>query len=682
MAKHQLYVGRYCEPEHMRPSGGYALLEPDRLVQHAVCFGMTGSGKTGICVTLLEELAMGGVPLLVIDPKGDMSNLALAFSDHSAASFAPWIDPAEAVRRGTTTDALAEKVSQKWKNGLKQWGVDQRRIRALTERVEVTIHTPGSSAGVPVDVLGALSAPPEGFADDSEALRELVSGLVTGLLGLVDVSADPVKDPCHIVLSHIVESAWEGGEDLNLEHLILRLVDPPFEKVGVFPLEKFFPRDDRMDLAMALNGVVSSPSFAAWNKGVPLDPAALLAKRDNRTQIRVFYLAHLDDAQRIFFVSMLLNRLVAWSRRQPGSGVLRTLVYFDEVFGYLPPYPRNPATKKPVLTLMKQARAVGVGTMLVTQNPVDVDYAAMSNAGTWMIGRLQTRQDRERVIDGLAGAAGAIDRKTLHSWLERLPPRTFLVRDVKEPEPKLIHSRWAISYLRGPLTRRELEQLPRDETVQQQQTPSVSSDDMSGLTGTTPPAPKSFEYRFLDPRVVFSARLATFFESQAQPRRQDNRIVWEPAILASLHLTFDEGRDFLSNTMEHRLFFPVTNNEVTVAGEPNFEPGDFLPSAPPDCLFAELPTQIDEATELKQLQKRVVEEVYRGETTKMFRQVKLRLSSRAGEARPDFRVRVKEAVQQKIDDDVAKLKDRVQTKVDRLEDKREGLIRNLERHKS
>ncbi|MCA9571379.1 MAG: ATP-binding protein, partial [Myxococcales bacterium] len=459
-----LYLGRTVDPATMTETGGAYAFDCDRLTRHAVCFGMTGSGKTGLCVTLLEELGMAGVPVIVLDPKGDMTNLALAFGEHAPEDFEPWVDPSEADREGISVRELAERLSARWKKGLAGHGVTQERVDAFVQGAKVTIYTPGSTAGVSVDVLAMLNRPQGDLLADPEGTGDLVSGTVSSLLGLVGVDADPVKDPAHILLSRILHDAWTAGKDVDLESLILQLVDPPFKKVGVFPVDTFHPRKDRMELAMKLNGVAASPAFAAWSRGVPLDVDRLL-DRSGRTPVHIFTMAHLDGAERMFFASMLLNQVVAWSRRQPGSSALRALVYFDEVYGFLPPYPKNPPTKQPVLTLMKQARAVGVGTMLVTQNPVDVDYAAMSNAGLWMMGRLQTRQDRERVLDGLAGAAGDIDRPTLSAWLEGLPSRTFLVKDVKEKEPFVIKSRWAISYLRGPLTRREIGQLDQDVEV-------------------------------------------------------------------------------------------------------------------------------------------------------------------------------------------------------------------------
>jgi hypothetical protein len=680
----ELYLGRSVDPTTLAETGDVVPFDPDRLTRHAVCFGMTGSGKTGLCVTLLEELAIAGVPVLVIDPKGDMTNLALAFADHAPADFEPWVDPAEADREGLSVAQMAEKLATRWKRGLTEHGVDQARIDRFVEGTDVTVYTPGSSAGVSIDVLAMLRAPQGDLAADPEGTADLVAGTVSSLLGLVGHDADPVKDPSHILISRIVADAWTADQDLDLEGVILKLVDPPFQKVGVFPVDTFYPRKDRMALAMELNGVAASPSFAAWSQGVSLDVDRLL-DRSGKTPLHIFSLAHLGASERMFFASMLLNQVVAWSRRQPGSSALRALVYFDEVFGFLPPYPKNPPTKGPVLTLMKQARAVGVGTMLVTQNPVDIDYNAMSNAGLWLMGRLQTSQDRDRVLDGLAGATGAIDRKTLSGWLEALPSRTFLVKDVKESQPFLMKSRWAISYLRGPLTRREIGQL--DQPVPE--APSAGSASSSPAptappavddgTRPEPPAPPDERpVQFLDPAVAFSARLAPFLEEAEEPRRDDGAVVWRAAVLATLHLRFDEGREYVLEREETRLFFPITDDHVGASVEPPFEPADFLPSAPANGRFHALPAMIDEARELKALEKRVIEEVYRGETEKMFRQRFLKLDSRAGETRDAFEARVREALQDRIDEKVLKLKDRVDRQVDRLEAKQKKLERDIE----
>jgi hypothetical protein len=413
----ELFLGAEVDPGSGQRSGAELRLDPDRLTTHGVVFGMTGSGKTGLCVALLEELALAGVPVIIIDPKGDLANLALLFEGPEPADLAPWVDPGEAQRAGRTVAEEAAAQATAWQQGRAEWGLGRERVAALRRRLRLTVYTPGDDSGVPVNVLGAFAPPAAEVMADLAAVRELIAGTVSGLLSLVGVEADPVQDPEHVVLSRIVEEAWLRGEALSLATLIRRLIAPPFREVGVFPVDEFFPPDKRSRLAMRLNGVIAAPSFAPWTRGASLDLAALTRVEQGpggevaAVPLSLFYLAHLDDAERIFFAALLLERIVAWSRTLPGTGGLRALVYFDEVFGFLPPHPKDPPTKGPILTLLKQARAVGVGTVLVTQNPVDIDYKALSNAGLWLVGRLQTERDRERVMDGLLAAGGGLERK-------------------------------------------------------------------------------------------------------------------------------------------------------------------------------------------------------------------------------------------------------------------------------
>jgi hypothetical protein len=412
-----------------------------QLNRHAICLGMTGSGKTGLCVGILEDVARANVPILAVDPKGDLANLALVLPDLDAASFGPWVNDPEA-------------RAAAWREGLAAAGLGPDDLRAFTEAVEVRVLTPGSDAGTPVDVLSALTHPPASLAGDPEGSREYVTGAVAALLGLIDHPSDPHTEPAAILLARLLGDAFAAGEGAPLERLIPSVVDPPFEQVGYFHVDTFYPREARLELAKRLNAVVASPAFAAWRRGVPLDVAAWFTPGE-RTPITVLYLAHLDEPGRRFFLTLLLHAVVSWSRRQPGTASLRALLYCDEVMGYLPPHPKDPPTKWPLLTLLKQARAVGLGVMLATQNPVDLDYKAMSNAGTWLVGRLRTRQDRTRVIEGLSDAAAPPD--DVDDQLAALPPRAFLVLD--ERGARTITSRHTMSLLRGPLTRAEVTQL-------------------------------------------------------------------------------------------------------------------------------------------------------------------------------------------------------------------------------
>ncbi|MEW6405765.1 MAG: hypothetical protein AB1649_28570, partial [Chloroflexota bacterium] len=418
--------------------------------------GMTGSGKTGLCIGLLEEAALQGIPAIIIDPKGDLTNLVLHFPQLAPQDFQPWIEPDMARRAGKTLDQAAVEASAAWKAGLKEWGIGPDRILALKNAAQFAIFTPGSDAGLPVSILSTLAAPDLEWASNREVLRERISSTVTALLGLVGMdNIDPIRSREHILLSNIFENAWSQGRDVELTELILQTQTPPFEKLGAFPVDTFFPPKDRMDLAMTLNNILAAPAFETWREGQPLDIQSLLYTTDGRPRHNIFYLAHLSDAERMFFVTLLLSAVETWMRRQSGATTLRALLYMDEIFGYLPPQ-RNPPSKQPLLRMLKQARAFGLGLLLATQNPVDVDYKGLSNAGTWFIGKLQTDQDKQRLLDGLEGAAGGVSRGTLDKLISTLGKRVFIMHNVHEQNPLVFQTRWTMNFLAGPLTRTQI----------------------------------------------------------------------------------------------------------------------------------------------------------------------------------------------------------------------------------
>jgi DNA helicase HerA-like ATPase len=466
------------------------------LTTHAVCLGMTGSGKTGLGVLLLEEAALDGVPSLIIDPKGDMTNLLLTFPDMLPEDFRPWVNPDDARRKDLDLDTYAARMADLWRDGLAGTGQGPERIQRLKESAEFAIFTPGSSAGRQVSILDTLKAPSLSWDTDSELLRDKIESIVSALLGLVDVEADPVRSREHILLSNIFEHVWRAGEDLDLAQLILRVQKPPFSQLGVFPVETFYPEKDRMGLAMLLNGLIASPAFADWIQGEPLEIDRLLFGPSGKPQVSILYIAHLSDAERQFFITLLLEQVVSWMRAQSGTTSLRALVYMDEVFGYLPPHPGNPPTKKPMLTLLKQARAFGLGLILATQNPVDLDYKALSNAGTWFIGRMQADRDKQRLLDGLEGVevgGGGTSRAQFDRMISALKSRVFLLHNVHEGEPVVFQTRWAMSYLRGPLTRTQVQQLVGQQPVAPERaaTPAAAGGIPARTPPSTPPLAKS-----------------------------------------------------------------------------------------------------------------------------------------------------------------------------------------------
>jgi hypothetical protein len=455
--KGKFYLGRIYDPQKGPLADQPVLYDPDDLNTHAVVVGMTGSGKTGLCISLLEEAALRGTPALMIDPKGDITNALLHFPDLLPSDFQPWVDADQARRAGKPVEQVAAETATLWKNGLQEWGIEAERLRSLQNAAHFAVYTPGSDAGIPVSILASLKVPAISWEGNRELLREKISGTVTALLGLVGLQdIDPVRSREHILLSNIFEHAWSQGRDLDLGELILQTQTPPFPKLGVFDVNTFFPEKDRFSLAMMLNSILAAPTFETWIEGQPLDIASLLYAPDGRPRHSVFYIAHLTDAERMFFVSLLFSAVESWMRAQSGSTSLRALVYFDEIFGYLPPI-SNPPSKQTMLRMLKQARAFGVGLVLATQNPVDVDYKALSNAGTWFIGKLQTEKDKERLLDGLQGAtSGNLDRAAYDRLISSLGKRVFLLHNVHSDGPQVFQSRWAMNYLAGPLTRTQI----------------------------------------------------------------------------------------------------------------------------------------------------------------------------------------------------------------------------------
>ena len=443
------YLGREYDAERRADRADLLLYDSRDLTTHAVCVGMTGSGKTGLCLSLLEEAAIDGVPAIAIDPKGDLGNLLLSFPELRTEDFAPWVD--------STTPAA--KAAETWRKGLADWDQDGARIARFRDAADIAIYTPGSEAGRPLSVLRSFTAPSAEQRLDAGALRDRIGSTVAGLLGLAGIEADPIQSREHILLATLFDHAWSAGRDLTLAALIQGIQKPPFDQVGVFDLDTFYPAKERMQLAMALNNLIASPGFAPWMKGEPLDVQRLLFTPEGKPRISIISIAHLGDAERMFVVTLILSEIVAWMRRQSGTASLRALLYMDEIFGYFPPS-ATPPSKQPLLTLMKQARAFGLGVVLATQNPVDLDYKGLSNAGTWFIGRLQTERDKARVIEGLLGAGGeGLDKARLEQLLANLGNRVFLMRNVHEAAPVLFRTRWTLSYLRGPMTLQEIARL-------------------------------------------------------------------------------------------------------------------------------------------------------------------------------------------------------------------------------
>lgn len=638
------YLGRRYDLDRHATLAEPILYDSRDLTTHAVCVGMTGSGKTGLCIALLEEAAIDGIPAIAIDPKGDLGNLLLTFPDLSDGDFLPWIDPAEAARSGRTPEEQARIVAESWRNGLSEWGQDGARISRLEHAVDPAIYTPASRAGRPLAVLASLAAPPPDSRGDDEAMAERVEATAGGLLALLGIEADPLRSREHVLLATILARAWSEGSDLTLAELIQRVQEPPFDRVGTFALESFYPRKERFDLALAINNLTASPRFALWSEGEPLDIERLLFTKDGKPRLSIVSIAHLDERERMFLVSLLLNEVVAWVRRQSGSQSLRAILYMDEVFGYLPPS-AAPPSKKPLLTLLKQARAHGLGVVLATQNPVDLDYKALSNAGTWFLGRLQTERDKARVLDGLESltGGGAVNRADLDKLLSSLDKRVFLMHDVHEDAPVVFHTRWALSYLAGPLTREQIAQIERTTGGSQPAQPTTAASTLV----QTPPAGS---------RPIVAPGIEEVFLAPSSAAVAAGKVTYRPALLGRATLHYVNAKAGLD---EWRTISLLGATEPDAGWDNSSElPADVATTAAPaagNAAFLPLPDCAARVETYRTWSRALESHLQKARALSLWRSVKLGNYSRAGETRGDFVRHLAEHARASRDETVAKM---------------------------
>jgi hypothetical protein len=645
------YLGRAHDLAKNKTAAEPLLYDSGDLTTHAVCVGMTGSGKTGLCITLLEEAALDGISAIAIDPKGDLGNLLLAFPNLAPSDFRPWIDTQEAGRRQMSPDEFAASQAELWRNGLAKWDQGPERIRRFCDAVERVIYTPGSSAGVPITVLKSFRAPPKELLDDLDAFNERIASATSGLLALLGIDADPVRSREHIFLSNVFAAAWRDGKDLDLHELIQRIQRPPIDRVGAVDVETFFPAADRNELAMSLNNLLASPSFAAWTQGEPLDIARMLYTPDGKPRLAIVSIAHLDDAQRMFFVTILLNEILSWIRTQPGTSSLRALLYMDEVFGYFPPL-ANPPAKRPMLTLLKQARAYGLGCVLATQNPVDLDYKGLSNAGTWFLGRLQTERDKARVIEGLEGAsaeAGAgFDRQKMEATLAALGARVFLMNNVHQDKPVVFHTRWAMSYLCGPLTRTQIKTL---------------MDPVRAGIGTAPERTEPAAGTKESPRSRRPILPAGIPEKFARIKNKvvetgGDRVEYRPALLGHGKVHFVRKSDGIDEWRERMLLKVVGEMRPTDMwqGASPIEHALAFDAEPhPSGQFAPLPAEFAREKSYSAFERSLRDHLYREETLKRWKCEALDETSRTNEDEMAFRKRLIPQLEQRLRDERVKL---------------------------
>jgi hypothetical protein len=690
----KFYLGRIHEPQTDETSNQNLLYDPEDLTTHAVVLGMTGSGKTGLCIDLLEEAALNNIPALMIDPKGDITNTLLHFPDLLPGDFQPWVNPDEARREGKTIEQAAAETADLWKNGLHKWGIGSDRLKALQESAHFAVYTPGSTAGIPVSILASLKAPEITWAENTEVLREKISGTVTALLGLVGLNdIDPVRSQEHILLSNIFETAWSQSRDLNLGELILQIQNPPFEKLGVFDINSFYPEQERFELSMLLNNILAAPAFQSWIEGQPLDIQSLLYGLDGRPRHSVFYIAHLTDTERMFFVTLLYSAVETWMRAQKGITSLRALLYFDEIFGYLPPI-GNPPSKTPMLRMLKQARAFGVGQVLVTQNPVDVDYKALSNAGTWFIGKLQTERDKERLLDGLEGAAPGIDRRTYDQLISTLDKRVFLLHNVHEDKPELFRTRWAMNYLAGPLTRTQLPKLnemvgatvqakpsPRPTTAPRPApipTPAAGPVPQGAPTLpaigslTRPNVPSGIGEYFLPNNLTYSQAVKA--SQQALPAGAKTiGILYRPALLAQANVRFLKRNYNLDYEVQPTALVLEPDRLGGVRWEEWLcDPIDInsLDRRPlPDARYAALEGVFSDSKTLRAMESDFTDWIYYEQTAKVRANESLEIYAGPQITEAEFVEMCKNAADDKKDGEIEKIEESFDRKVDTLKDR-------------
>lgn len=648
------YLGKILDSNTGKPTDELLLYDSKDLTTHAVCLGMTGSGKTGLGITILEEAAIDKIPAIIIDPKGDLGNLLLTFPHLSPEEFLPWVDPAEAQRKGEQPDAYAAEVAKTWKDGLAKWGEDEKRIQRLRNSVDMIIYTPANNAGVPISIMSSFAAPTKEQMQDTGAIRDRIVSVTSSLLGLLGIEADPIKSKEHILISSIIEFAWKKGENLDIASLIQYIQKPPFDKVGVLDIDTFYSSKDRQNLSVSLNNLLASPGFQAWMEGEPLDIQKILYTKEGKPRLSIFSIAHLSDSERMFFVTLLLNEFISWMRKQSGTSSLRALLYMDEIFGYFPPI-AAPPSKLPMLTLLKQARAFGVGVVLATQNPVDLDYKGLSNCGTWFIGKLQTERDKARVVEGLKTASnGDVDMATLDKMLALTGSRTFIMRSVYEKDPILFQTRWSLSYLRGPLTLPQISLLTDKTAVLKEREEAKQIQENKPINTSKPNVPGNIQ---------------EFFVSSQKNKRPH----YKPEVVGIAKLHYVEVKNKIDEWEELCIIAPVTDGGKDVAwdeGKNMPEIKSQLDTSPSvEGTYEELPAGLIQEKNYSGFTKGLAASLYQNHVLTIYSAPEIGLISNPGESEGDYKIRLSLALREKRDSLVKELRDKYAGKIAALTDK-------------
>ena len=666
------YLGRPYDLAAKQTKPGWLLYDSKDLVTHAVCVGMTGSGKTGLCIGLLEEAAIDGIPALIIDPKGDLTNLMLTFPQLRGEDFAPWINEDDARKKGLSPADYATQQAEMWKKGLGDWGQSGERIQKLRDAADVVVYTPGSNAGIPVSILKSFAAPSQEILDDAEMLRERIGTTVTSLLSLLGIEADPIKSREHILLSTILDRTWKAEQNLDLATLIQQIQAPPLTKVGVLDLDSFYPSKERFALAMQLNNLLASPGFSAWLEGEALDVGQMLHSPGGKPRLAIFSIAHLNDAERMFFVTLLLSQTLGWVRAQSGTTSLRAILYMDEIFGYFPPV-ANPPSKQPLLTLLKQARAFGLGVVLATQNPVDLDYKGLANTGTWFIGRLQTERDKARVLEGLEGASTSsgkkFDRQGMEQLLAGLGNRVFLMNNVHEDAPEVFQTRWTLSYLRGPLTRTQIKTLM--DPVK------LSGYGGKGIGGYAQPKGALSRYPVtalpLNQRPMLPPGVPQHFIPLRGNQPSSSTLIYQPMLLGASQVRVSDSKAGIDVIQDVTMLAPISDGAVSVdwdhAIEANLDLAD-LESSPADgAQFGAVPSAASKAKSYEAWSKDFSGWLFRTQKVDLFKSPSAKEVSKPGESERDFRVRLQQSGREARDKQSDSLRQKYARKIATLQDR-------------
>ncbi len=671
------YLGRDVDDASFKPAEPLCLVDAKDLTTHAVIVGMTGSGKTGLGIGLIEEAAIDKIPVIAVDPKGDLGNLLLTFPSLAASDFRPWVDAHAAEEQGLDADAFAAKQSASWKQGLADSGQDGARVQRLKDAAEFAIYTPGSSAGIPISVLRSFGAPPKALADDADAWRERVQATATGVLTLVGVDGDPMQSREHILLGAILETAWKAGKDLDLSALVAGIQQPPMTQVGVMDVDSFFPPKERFALAMKLNGLLASSAFQAWTQGVPLDAGALFHTDAGKPRVSVVSIAHLSDAERMFFMSMLLAEIIGWMRTQPGTGTLRAMLYIDELFGFMPPT-ASPPSKVLLLTLLKQARAFGLGVVLVTQNPVDLDYKGLSNAGTWFIGRLQTERDKKRLMDGLEGAqaSGDFDRGKMEQTIASLPKRTFILHSVKETKAQLFSTRWTLSYLAGPMTREQIKAVMDGKRPAMASPKGAARAAAVGATdgaAASSPVSAAASSAAAGARPVLAPAVPQLFLPLAKRGEAGATLMYKPFAAGAADIALTSTKYNINETQHLVRLSPIADGAVPVdwsSGDDLELEASSLETTPADgATFAPVTKAAGDAKSYDKWTKSFTAYVKSSQAITLYASKAPKEVSKPGESERDFRARLQVIAREGRDGGVQKLRDKYATKVTALEER-------------